>query len=119
VLEQVARGSEVHTDAWTGFDEIGRYRFKHIVTNVSASGDSAHVVLPQVHIVSSLVKRWVLGTHQGAISRAHLEHYLDEFTFRFNRRHARHRALLFYRLLQGALAADPQPYKALTSESAA
>jgi len=55
VLEHVARGSEVHTDAWTGYDEIGRYRFKHVVTNVSASGDPAHVVLPHVHLVSSLV----------------------------------------------------------------
>lgn len=71
-----------------------------------------------MHLVFSLVKRWVLGTHQGAISHAHLDYYLDEFTFRFNRRHARHRGLLFYRLLQGALAADPQPYKTLTSESA-
>ena len=119
VLEHVARCIEVHTDAWTGYDDIGRYRFKHVVTNVSASGDPAHVVLPHVHIVSSLVKRWVLGTHQGAIRHAQLDYYLDEFAFRFNRRHARHRGLLFYRLLHGALAADPQPYKALTSESAA
>jgi transposase-like protein len=119
VLEHVARGSEVHTDGYTGYDDIGRYRFKHVVTNVSASGDPAHVALPHVHIVSSLVKRWVLGTHQGAISHAQLDYYLDEFAFRFNRRHARHRGLLFYRLLQGALAADPQPYKTLTSESAA
>jgi hypothetical protein len=99
--------------------DIGRYRFRHVVTNVSASGDPAHVVLPHVHLVASLLKRWVLGTHQGAISHAQLDYYLDEFTFRFNRRHARHRGLLFYRLLEGALAADPHPYKALTSESAA
>jgi hypothetical protein len=109
VLEHVARGSEVRTDAWTGYDDIGRYRFRHVVTNVSASGDPAHVVLPHVHLVASLVKRWVLGTHQGAISHAQLDYYLDEFTFRFNRRHARHRGLLFYRLLEGALAADPHP----------
>ena len=119
VLEHVARGSEVRTDAWTGYDDIGRYRFRHVVTNVSASGDPAHVALPHVHIVSSLVKRWALGTHQGAISHAQLDSYLDEFAFRFNPRRARHRGLLFYRLLQGALAADPHPYKALTSESAA
>lgn len=56
-----------------------------------------------MHLVFSLVKRWVLGTHQGAISHAHLDYYLDEFTFRFTRRHAWHRGLLFYRLLQGAL----------------
>src|SRR3954463_9727535 len=72
----------------------------------------------QVHRLASLVKRWILGTHQGAISHAQLDFYLDEFTFRFNRRHSRHRGLLFYRLLEGALAADPHPYKTLTSESA-
>jgi hypothetical protein len=91
---------------------------KHVVTNVSASGDPAHVVLPQVHRLASLVQRWILGTHQGAISHAQLDYYLDEFTFRFNRRHSRHRGLLFYRLLEGALAADPHPYKTLTSQSA-
>jgi hypothetical protein len=64
VLDHVARGSEVRTDAWTGYDDIGRYRFNHVVTNVSGTGDPAHVVLPHVHLVASLVKRWVLGTHQ-------------------------------------------------------
>jgi len=118
VLDHVARGAEVHTDGWQGYFDVGRHRFKHAVTNVSASGDPAHVVLPQVHRLASLVQRWILGTHQGAISHAQLDYYLDEFTFRFNRRHSRHRGLLFYRLLEGALAADPHPYKTLTSESA-
>ncbi len=119
VLDNVARGSEVRTDGWQGYFDIARYRFAHVVTNVSATGDPAHVVLPHVHLVSSLVKRWMLGTHQGAVSHAQLDYYLDEFTFRFNRRRARHRGLLFYRLLEGAHAAEPQPYKALTGKSAA
>ncbi len=118
VLENVARGTEVRTDGWQGYFDIGRHRFQHVVTNVSASGDPAHVVLPHVHLVASLVKRWVLGTHQGAISHAQLDYYLDEFTFRFNRRHSRHRGLLFYRLLEGAVAADPHPYRTLTAQSA-
>ena len=109
VLDNVARGSEVRTDGWQGYFDIGRYRFSHVVTNVSASGDPAHVALPHVHLVSSLLQRWILGTHQGAISHAQLDYYLDEFTFRFNRRGARHRGLLFYRLLEGALAAGPHP----------
>jgi hypothetical protein len=58
VLDHVARGSEIRTDAWTGYDDIGRYRFTHVVTNVSATGDPAHVALPHVHLVASLVKRW-------------------------------------------------------------
>jgi transposase-like protein len=118
VLEHVARGAEVQTDAWQGYNDIGRYRFKHVVTNVSQSGDPAHVALPHVHRVASLVQRWILGTHQGAVSHTQLDYYLDEFTFRFNRRHARHRGLLFYRLLEGAVAADPQPYKTLIAETA-
>ena len=77
------------------------------------------MVLPHVHRVASLVQRWLLGTHQGAISHDQLDYYLDEFTFRFNRRRSRHRGLLFYRLLEGAVAADPHPYRALTSKSAA
>ena len=119
VLDNVARGSEVRTDAWTGYDDIGRFRFSHVVTNVSGSGDPAHVALPHVHIVASLLKRWILGTHQGSISHHHLDYYLDEFTFRFNRRRARHRGLLFYRLLEGAIATDPRPYKVLTDRFAA
>jgi hypothetical protein len=65
----------------------------------------------------SWVSPSVLGTHQGAVSHSQLDYYLDEFTFRFNRRRARHRGLLFYRLLEGAVAADPHPYKTLTSQS--
>ena len=118
MLDHVARAAEVHTDGWQGYFDVGRHRFKHVVTNVSASGDPAHVVLPQVHRLASLVQRWILGTHQGAISHAQLDYYLDEFTFRFNRRQSRHRGLLFYRLREGALAADPHPYKTIAIESA-
>jgi transposase-like protein len=112
VLDNVARGSDVHTDGWKGYNDIGRYRL-HSVTNLSDSGDPAHVVMPEVHRVASLLKRWLLGTHQGAVSHAQLDYYLDEFTFRFNRRRSRHRGLLFYRLIEGAIAADPHPYKTL------
>ena len=61
VLDHVARHSEVRTVGWQGYFDIGKYRFRHVVTNVSASGDPAHVVLPHVHLVASLVKRWILG----------------------------------------------------------
>jgi len=69
--------------------------------------------------VASLLKRWLLGTHQGAVSHDQLDYYLDEFSFRFNRRRSRHRGLLFYRLREGAVVTDPHPYKALISETAA
>ena len=63
--------------------------------------------------MASLLKRWLLGTHQGAVSLRHLDYYLDEFTFRFNRRRSRSRGKLFYRLLQQAVAVEPAPHKAL------
>ena len=70
-------------------------------------------LLPRVHRVVSLLKRWLLGTHQGAIHQAHLDYYLDEFTFRFNRRTSASRGKLFYRLLQQAMQVDPAPYKSI------
>src|SRR5664280_1024393 len=72
VLDDVARAAEVHTDGWGGYNDIGRYRFAHVVTNISASGEHAHVVMPEVHRVASLLKRWLLGTHQGAVSHDQL-----------------------------------------------
>ena len=74
---------------------------------------SASKLLPRVHRVASLLKRWLLGTHQGGVSHEYLEHYLDEFTFRFNRRTSRSRGKLFYRLLQQAVATNPAPYKTM------
>ena len=73
----------------------------------------ASELLPRVHLVVSLLKRWLLGTHQGAVSPAHLDYYLDEFTFRFNRRRSRHRGKLFYRLVQQAVSVQPAPYRDL------
>ena len=70
-------------------------------------------LLPRVHIVVSLLKRWLLGTHQGAVSPEYLDYYLDEFTFRFNRRKSRSCGKLFYRLLQQAVGVGPSPYRAM------
>jgi transposase-like protein len=119
VLDHVARGAEVHTDGWVGYNGVGAHRFIHVVTNVAASGDPAHVAMPEAHRVASLLKRWLPGTHQGSISRDQLDYYLDEFTFRFNRRRSRHRGLLFYRVLERAVDTDPHPYKLLTARDAA
>lgn len=113
VKANVIEGAEIHTDAWVGYNNLGRVGYAHVVTNISASGDPAHVVMPRVHLVAALLDRWWLGTHQGAIRPAHLDYYLDEFTFRFNRRTSRARGLLFYRLMQHAVAADPVPYRAI------
>ena len=78
-----------------------------------ASGQDASKLLPGVHKVSSLAKRWLLGTHQGSIDEAHLADYLDEFVFRFNRRRSRSRGLVFYRVLELAAVHDPVRYREL------
>lgn len=113
VLDHVERRSEVRTDAWGGYNGVGEHRFSHVVTNAKASGDPAHVSMPEVHRGASLLKRWLLGTHQGAVSHDQLDYYLDEYTFRFNRRHSRHRGLLFYRLLEQAVATEAHPLTTL------
>lgn len=109
----VCPGAVVHTDGWGGYGGLRARGYDHRPTNVSAGDDPAHVVMPRVHRVSALLDRWWLGTHQGAIRREHLDYYLDEYTFRYNRRASRARGLLFYRLLQQAVQIDPVPYKNL------
>jgi hypothetical protein len=80
--------------------------------------DPAHVVMPGVHRVASLLQRWLLGTHQGSVSVEHLDAYLNEYTFRFNRRRSRRRGLLFYRLLEYAVVAEPITYGSMIINSA-
>ena len=87
--------------------------YGHRITFVKGQRESAAALLPRVHQVVSLLKRWLLGTHHGAVSFDHLDYYLDEFTFRFNRRTSRSRGKLFYRLAQQAVAVEPVPYKNL------
>lgn len=114
ICANVQRGSIIHTDAHVGYRDISRYGFGHRVTNMSAAdAEDAHVAMPHAHRVASLLKRWLLGTHQGGMSREQLDYYCDEYVFRFNRRRSRSRGLLFYRLIEGAVATDPHPYKNL------
>ena len=82
---------------------------------LSESGDPAHVALPGVHRIASLLKLWLMGTHQAAVSKKHLDYYLDEFTFRFNRRTFNARGLLFYRLIQHSVQVGPAPYRQLAT----
>ena len=111
VRDNVQKGAELRTDAWSGYNGIQVMGYKHIVINISDSGDPAHVVMPRVHRVASLLDRWWLGIHQGAIRPSHLDYYLDEFTFRFNRRTSKARGLLFFRLMKQAIDCNPVPRK--------
>jgi len=109
----VEPGSLVHTDGWLGYDRVRRHGYRHRITFVADHAEQKSAVLPRVHLVVSLLKRWLLGTHQGAVSPAHLDYDLDEFTFRFNRRRSQHRGKLFYRLVQQAVRVQPAPYRDL------
>jgi transposase-like protein len=107
VLDVVEPGSLVHTDANPSYADLEHLGYTHVVTIQRQSPTPAHVEMPAVHRVASLVKRWILGTHQGGLAKQHLDAYLDEFVFRFNRRAARNRGLVFYRLLEQCLKTRP------------
>jgi len=124
VSTHVQPGATVVTDAWMGYSGVDRLGYAHERRSQRAArlrGDDPHALLPEVHRVASLAKRWLLGTHQGSVDDAHLQAYLDEFVFRFNRRSSRSRGLVFHRVLELAvghapvryrdLVADPQPKK--------
>jgi transposase-like protein len=105
VRASVEPGAQVLTDAWDGYIGLAAEGYDHrVVRSTALVGEN---LLPRANRVASLLQRWLLGTHQGAVAHSHLDYYLDEFTFRFNRRSSRSRGLLFYRLLQHAVVLDP------------
>ena len=106
-------GTEILTDGWGGYNSLTKHSYVHSRTVLSDSGDPAHVAMPGVHRIAALLKRWLLGIHHGAVSGKHLDYYLDEYTFRFNRRTSRSRGMLFYRLMQQAVATAVVPYRQL------
>lgn len=110
LLESVAPGSAIHTDGWKGYNGLTAKGYVHQVTVMKGKKETASQLLPRVHKVISLLKRWLMGTHQGAVSRKHLDYYPDEFTFRFNRRTSKSRGKLFFRLAQQAVTVDPISY---------
>lgn len=113
VKESIEPGSVIHTDGWLGYAPLDTSDYVHRVTFLKGHKKTPSQLLPRVHRVVSLLKRWLLGTHQGAVSIEHLDFYLDEFTFRFNRRKSRSPGKLFYRLAQQAVAVEPAPYKSM------
>ena len=118
VTDFVAPGSTVITDGWQGYcglDQLGYLHQPRSQPAARAGGEDPSVLLPGVHRVASLAKRWLLGTHQGAVDRAHLVSYLNEFVFRFNRRRSRSRGMVFYRVLELAVTHEPVRYKDLVA----
>lgn len=107
IFDVVAKGATIRTDGWTGYRGLSPHGYEHERTVLSASGDPAHVSMLGVHRIASLVKRWILGTHQGSIVPVHLQSYLEEFTFRFNRHNSESRGLVFCWLIVQFVAAEP------------
>ena len=94
VQDSVEPGSIIHTDGWLGYLPLERKGYQHDVTFLRGKKKRPSELMPRVHRVISLLKRWLIGTHQGAVSHKHLDYYLDEFTFRFNRRRSKSRGKL-------------------------
>jgi transposase-like protein len=115
ISEAVEPGSVVRTDGWKGYNSLDQQGYVREIARKQA--DVGENLLPLCNRVASLLKRWLLGTHQGAVSHEHLDYYLDEYTFRFNRRTSRYRGKLFYRLIQQATAAEPVTYSALVKNA--
>lgn len=97
--KMVEPGSTVRTDGWRGYQGVARNGYRHVTIKREPS-NPGYDPTPLVHRIASLLKRWLLGTHQGGVQHAHIQLYLDEFVFRFNRRTSRSRGKLFYRLIQ-------------------
>lgn len=108
VMDFVEPGSVVQTDGWRGYSSLEEKGFQHIIIRANSSPETP---LPHVNRVISLLKRWLLGTHQGRVTQKHLQHYLDEFVFRHNRRKSKHVGLLFQRILKQSSESAPSSYK--------
>lgn len=117
VKDVVESGSVILTDGWEAYGKLKEEGYIHQPRVISGSKKTASTLLPRIHRVASLLKRWLLGTHQGRVSKKHLDYYLDEYTFRFNRRRSTHRGKLFYRLAQQAAAVGHTPFEKLVAAS--
>ena len=112
ITENVEIGSHLITDDWNGLSGIEAKGYTRQI-HVQKYADDEDKMLPHIHTIVSLLKRWLLGTHQGAVEPKHLQAYLDEYVFRFNRRKSAKRGLLFYRLLESAMRTEETTYEEL------
>jgi len=110
VQDSIEPGAQVRTDGSAAYRSLTDLGYAHQRRVMLGSDTPAHVSMAGVHRVAALIKRWMLGTHHGSVQPEHLDAYLDEFVFRFNRRTSNSRGLLFYRLLQQAMQTEPFTY---------
>ena len=116
VMDHVEPGSTIVTDGWPAYQGLAQLGYEHDRRSQGAArarGDDPNKLMPAVHRVVSLAKRWLLGTHQGSADSAHMSHYLNEFVFRFNRRRSRSRGMVFYRVLELAVGHEPMRFQDL------
>ncbi len=116
VVDCVEAGTRVHTDGWNGYIGLTKAGYVHRVTPTKGDGDFAVDAFPHVHLVASLLKRWLGATHQGNVSPKHLQSYLDEFAFRFNRRRSRHVGKIFHRLAEQLFLRQGQTYQQIIAD---
>ena len=110
ISDYVEKGAMVHTDDWNGYNGVKAAGYVHSVTPVRGDSERALKYFPHVHLVASLLKRWLSATHQGGVQKQHLQGYLDEFVFRFNRRRSRHVGKIFHRLVEQLVVHKAKSY---------
>jgi len=116
VENNIEKPATVITDAWTGYSGLSNIGYTHEIQNATAKEDDEEI-LPNVHRIASLLKRWLLGTHQSYLNKNKLEYYLDEYVFRYNRRTSISRGLLFRRLMEQAVITVPVSYKEIINQN--
>ena len=116
ITANIAKGATVHTDGWNGYNGVEKLGYKHMpIKSATVQPDE---LLPRINIVTSLLKRWLLGTLQGRLDPKHMSSYLEEFTFRFNRKTSKARGLLFQRVLENSVKVKPAPYRKIIARKA-
>jgi len=112
--QNIEKGSTLITDGWKGYSGISKKGYDHIIDEKTKKLEGEEV-LPNIHRIASLLKRWLLGTHQNFVGEKYLSYYLDEYTFRYNRRKSNSRGLLFQRLVEQGVVHEPVEYKLIKS----
>ena len=117
ITDCVEKGAKVHTDDWNGYNGVQTAGYAHRVTLIGGDPERALKFFPHVHLVASLLKRWLGATHQGRVHKQHLQAYLDEYAFRFNRRRSMHVGKIFHRLIEQVVIHKAKPYSEIVNAS--
>ena len=116
IKSNIEKGSVIITDGWKGYNDLSKMKYTREIEDKKLKLDD-ELILPKVHRIASLLKRWLLGTHQNYVSQDKLDYYLDEFSFRYNRRNSKSRGLLFFSLLKQAVNHEPINNKDIVKDS--